>query len=50
MTRVRLCLDPRPANGGNDCEGSGIEHAACEITGCSGECLIVQAPTAPYAA
>ena len=41
MRRERLCLDPRPANGGKDCVGSGIEHAACEITGCSGESLML---------
>ena len=38
-TRQRLCLDPRPSNGGSDCPGLALETENCETTGCEGEFL-----------
>ena len=35
-TRQRLCLDPRPSNGGSDCAGSASETEDCEIIRCEG--------------
>ena len=39
MTRERLCLNPRPSNGGNDCAGPITEQMECELSSGVGEFL-----------
>lgn len=34
MTRSRLCNDPAPVDGGDDCEGDADETADCNIFSC----------------
>lgn len=36
MTRKRLCNNPKPANGGRDCEGPATESQPCNSNPCPG--------------
>ena len=36
MTRGRFCVNPRPANGGQDCVGAAEEQQTCNIGNCPG--------------
>ena len=40
MTRGRFCVNPRPANGGQDCEGAGEEQQTCNIGNCPGNACV----------
>ena len=44
-TRQRLCLDPRPSNGGSDCTGSASETDDCEIISCEGGFVSIEPPS-----
>ena len=36
LNRGRLCNNPTPQNGGNDCEGIAVDTVACNDEPCSG--------------
>ena len=36
MTRQRLCVDPRPENGGHNCTGNSLDHKTCHLGQCTG--------------
>ena len=36
MTRGRFCVNPRPENGGQDCEGAAEEQQTCNLGNCPG--------------
>ena len=40
MTRGRFCVNPRPANGGQDCVGAAEEQHTCNIGNCPGNACV----------